>query len=478
MPGPAQPDIEHVVVLMLENRSFDCMLGMLYPNDPDFEGLTGQESNVYAGRPIPVWNDTGMSATTAVIPNPDPGEKFTDVNMQLFGGTGQRTAASPTMNGFVQNYMMQPPSKDGSYDPRSVLHYFTPDQVPVISTLAKAFGVCDQWYASAPCQTWPNRFFAHTGTSLGHVDNSTFRVPFPAHSLLRRLEDNDKTWRVYFHDMPQSGLLRDIWLYALFHYRFFSQFLADAHTGALPSYSFIEPRYFTDLFLSKIPNDAHPPHNVVYGEQLIADVYNAVRSSPVWKKTLLIITYDEHGGCYDHMPPPAAIPPDTHNEYGFSFDTYGVRVPAVIVSPYIPAGSRIRAAPRPIQNGPPYPFDHTSIIATVRKLFNLGGSLTERDKVAPDLVGALSLVLPTNDGPLRIDPSTAQPPVTELQTHAAAPPNGMQSSLSAAAASFPLSPPATADDIPPPAAMARSALPTVATAGADAITRTKMFLGV
>ena len=246
----------------------------------------------------------------------------------------------------------------------------------------------------------------------------------------------------------------------------------------MPSYSFIEPRYFTDLFLNKIPNDAHPPHNVAYGEQLIADVYNALRSSPVWKQTLLIITYDEHGGCFDHMPPPAAVPPDAHAQYGFGFDTYGVRVPAVIVSPYIPAGSRIRAAPRPIEKGPPYPFDHTSIIATVRKLFNLGEPLTARDRAAPDLLDALSLALPTNDGPARIDPSVAPAPVEQLQTRAGAPPNGMQSSLSAAAARLPLSPPATAGDIPPPTAMEPSTLPTVARAGADAMTRTKMFLGV
>jgi phospholipase C len=472
------PTIEHVVVLMLENRSFDCMLGMLYPNDPDYDGLSGEEMNVYAGRTLRVWNDPGMTPTTAVIPTPDPGENFTDMNTQLFGGKDLRADNSPTMSGFAQNYMTQPPSKDGPYDPRSVMHYFTPDQVPVISTLAKAFGVCDQWYASAPCQTWPNRFFAHTGTCLGHVDNSTFPIPFPAHSLLRRLEDNDKTWRVYFHDMPQSGLLRDIWLYALFHYRLFSQFLADAHTGALPSYSFIEPRYFTDLILRKIPNDEHPPHNVVYGEQLIADVYNALRASPLWKKTLLIITYDEHGGCYDHMLPPAAVAPDDNDQYGYRFDTYGVRVPAVIVSPYIPAGSRIRAAPRPIKNGPPYPFDHTSIIATVRKLFNLGSALTARDSVAPDLLGALTLASPTNDGPARIDPSLLVPPVAQMNARASAPPSAMQASLSAAAAQLPLNPPTTTDHVPPPTALTPTTHTTVATAGADAIARTKMFLSM
>jgi phospholipase C len=468
---PAQ--IDHIVVLMLENRSFDCMLGRLYPNDPDYRGLTLNESNTYAGTTYPVWNDSGMSPTTACIPAPDPGEFFTDMNQQLFGGPP--ASAPPPMSGFAANYGTQPPSKDGPFIPRNVMHYFKPEQVPVISTLAKAFGVCDQWHSSAPCQTWPNRFFAHTGTALGHVDNHTFPIPYPASSIFRRLQDNGKTWRVYFHDMPQSGLLRDIWLYALFHFKCFNQFLADAHTGSLPHYSFIEPRYFTDLFLNKIPNDEHPPHNLVYGEQLTAAVYNAVRSSPCWKRTLLIITYDEHGGCYDHVPPPVAIPPDPYNQYGFNFDRYGARVPAVIVSPYVPPGSKIR--PTPNGNGTTYPFDHTSIIATVRNLFGLGQPLTARDAIAPDLLPALSLAVPANDGPAGIDPSLIQPTVSELETRADAAPNGMQRSLSAAAATLPTSPPATDGDVPGPAPMPPNQYPTVATAQANATARTQLFLG-
>ena len=133
--------------------------------------------------------------------------------------------------------------------------------------------------------------------------------------------------------------------------------------------------------LNKIPNDAHPPHNVAYGEQLIADVYNALRAGPGWKQTLLVITCDEHGGCYDHVPPPQATPPDVLRPDGFDFSYFGVRVPAVIVSPYVKAGSVIR---------PPgtTPFDHTSIIATLRKLFNFA-PLTHRDAAAPDLLAAL-----------------------------------------------------------------------------------------
>ena len=466
-------DIEHVVVLMLENRSFDSMLGRLYPNDPDFRGLTLNEFNNYAGSGFGVWNDTGMTAATACIPDPDPGEFFTDMNFQLFGAAGRPDDpdVAPPMCGFAENYATQ---ANGAAS--AVMHYFTPEQVPVISTLAKAFGVCDYWHASAPCQTWPNRFFAHTGTSLGYVDNKAFPIPFQAPSIFSRLEDADKTWRVYFHDMPQSMLLRDVWSLATSHYRFFSQFLADASQGTLPNYSFIEPGYFTDLFDNLMPNDEHPPHNVVHGEKLIADVYNAVRNSGCWKSTLLIITYDEHGGCYDHVPPPRAVPPDS-NVSNFQFNTYGVRVPTVLVSPYIPPGSKIRP-PKNADGSEPAPFDHTSIIKTLRELFDLGGQLTARDDAAPSLVGALSLAAPNNDGPASIVPTLVEPSPDSLSTRSAAAPNGMQDSLANAAANLPLSAPASGDEIQDTATPSSAGYPTVALAAASATVRTHLFLGV
>ncbi|MEA3175168.1 MAG: phospholipase, partial [Gammaproteobacteria bacterium] len=360
----------------------------------------------------------------------------------------------------------------------AVMHYFTPDQVPVISTLAKAFGVSDYWHASAPCQTWPNRFFAHTGTSLGYVDNKAFPIPFRAPSIFSRLEDRGKNWRVYFHDMPQSMLLRDVWSLAPSHYRFFYQFLADASQGVLPHYSFIEPGYFPDLFDNFMPNDEHPPHNVVHGEKLIADVYNAVRNSPCWKSTLLIITYDEHGGCYDHVPPPPATPPDgiVANSGNFNFNAYGVRVPAVIISPYIPPGSKIR--PPKNADGSVTPFDHTSIIKTLRELFDLGDKLTARDEAAPSLLGALSLAAPNNDGPPRIDATLVQPSPTLLSTRAAAAPNGMQDGLANATANLPLSAPAPGDEIQPSVTPISAGYPTVAYAAAGATTRTNLFLGI
>jgi phospholipase C len=468
-------DIEHVVVLMLENRSFDCMLGRLYPATPDFRGLTLNESNFY-GMTYGVWNDPDLTPAIACVPDPDPGELFTDMNVQLFGQEMRPQDGLPTMTGFAQNYGTQPASA-GWRDPGAVMHYFTPDQVPVISTLAKAFGVCDRWHASAPCQTWPNRFFAHTATSLGYVDNNTFRIPFEAPSVFRRLEDRGNSWRVYFHDMPQSILLKDVWVYAMSHYRVFSQFLADAHGGTLPNYSFIEPRYFTDLFSNLIPNDQHPPHNVLYGEQLIAQVYNAVRSSPCWKRSLLIITYDEHGGCFDHIEPPAAVEPDgiVNNKYNFRFDAYGVRVPAVVISPYIPPGSRIQAPPGN-DGSAGTPFDHTSIIKTVREIFSLGAALTARDNAAPSLTSALSLSAPNNDGPPSVSTVLAPAPTAQVAARASASPNGLQASLAAAAQILPSIGPAADGNIQPSVTPSAPGYSTVAAAHAAATACISRFL--
>src|ERR1700712_4432963 len=314
-------EIRHVVVLMLENRSFDCMLGMLYPNSEAFNGLIGTESNTWhkpdgTQQNIQVWKDPVLTARTVTIPDPDPGESFDDIQMQIFGlgDDGLLNPGSPNsdiagMGGFVDNYMRQPATIPGA-DQYSVMHYFTPDQIPVISQLARAFGVSDRWHASAPCQTWPNRFFVHTGTAGGYVNNSPTKLPFEMETVFNRLADCGQNWRVYFHDIPHTVTLSRLWLNTLTHFRDFEEnFARDAAAGALPAYSFIEPRYFPDTLNNQLPNDEHPPHNVAYGEALIAAVYNAVRGGPGWKHTLLVITYDEHGGCFDHVPPPSATPP-------------------------------------------------------------------------------------------------------------------------------------------------------------------------
>jgi len=383
-----------------------------------------------------------MDPATATIPDPDPGELFkTDMDEQLFGQYKVPNYDPPPMSGFVDNYMCQP-ATDPPPLAINVMHYFTEKQVPVLSTLAKAFDVSDQWHASAPCQTWPNRFFVHTGTAGGYTDNNVDELPFDKPSIFKRLGEKGRTWHVYFHDMPQALTLGDLWLDVAQFRRFDDAFEVDARSGNLPNYSFIEPGYFASAEFGLVPSDEHPPHNVVYGEQLIARVYNAVRGAPTWKKTFLIVTFDEHGGCYDHMPPPIAVAPDDAvGPDGFRFDRYGVRVPAVIVSPYIAPGRIVRSSETGLPHqGPPYPFDHTSILATLRKLFNLGDPLTNRDAVAPDLLGPLSLAEPTNDGPPSIAATMKVASAAEVRKLETARPNQMQQSLCHLATRLPATP--------------------------------------
>jgi phospholipase C len=441
--GVELPRIEHVVVVMLENRSFDCMLGRLYPKSDRFDGLDGTETNPWH-RPdgtveeVGVWNSTTLRPQSACLPQSDPGELFADINMQLFG-LGGMANGRPSMTGFVDNFMRQPPSpgladrpEGAPTDPRAVMHYFTPAQVPVISRLATAFAVSDRWHASGPCETWPNRYFARAGTGGGHVNNERAHFPHRRPRLLptifRRLGKCGYSWKIYFHDLPQAATLVDLWLKIPTHFCLFETFEDDARAGKLPNYSFIEPRYFPSRWSKNVPNDQHPPHNILYGEQLIAAVYNAVRNAPTWGRTLLVVTYDEHGGCFDHVPPPAAVPPGGPYTDGFEFDRYGVRVPAVLISPFVAPGSIVRPPQNPA-GGPTYPFDHSSIIATLQGLFELGPPMTPRVAAAPDLLCALTLEAPENQGPAYVSTHPRRPSRAEARAHARLPRNGLQRSM-------------------------------------------------
>lgn len=408
--------IEHFVVLMLENRSFDNLLGGLYPAGPGFNGLTGKETNPYHppdGPPqtIGVWSDARPDMHTLRIPTPDPAELYVDMAQQIFGGQAPGNQL-PDMQGFADNY-----AKHGG-KARDIMHCFPPEQVPVLSLLARSFAVCDQWHASAPCQTWPNRFFLHTGTANGYPNNSPTHFPYRMRTLFNELGDAGVEWKIYFHDFPQSLTLSKLWPHAE-RFRFYEEFREDAKRGTLPAYTFIEPRYFPDL---EFPNDQHPPHDVTFGEQLIADVYNHLRASPCWEKSLLVIVYDEHGGCYDHAPPPLAVRPDDKQDGPFAFDRYGVRVPAVLVSPYVKAGTVLRNAPDGLPHrGPPYPYDHASVIATLRKRYRIARPLSWRDEVAPTLEAVLNLDSPANNGPASIPKPVCEVIEEELRAARAAP---------------------------------------------------------
>jgi phospholipase C len=410
--------IEHFVVLMLENRSFDNLLGGLYPKSKDFDGVDGSESNKdRSGNVWPLTETPGGDVAGLSVPNPDPGERWQDINVQIFG-SGQLRGGAPypprdgavaNMSGFVDSYTDPNgrPSRAG-YDARQIMSRYKPDRdVPALAKLAREFAVCDSWFASAPCQTWPNRFFVHTGTAGGHENNYPkalfFKMPTVFDSFDRA--PSRPSWAIYHHDLAQTLTLSELVRKAQ-NFHLFDTFLRHAREGVLPNYSFIEPRYYSDIRLSppqiNLPNDMHPPHVVCFGDQLVATVYNALRGNvEAWKKTMLVILFDEHGGCYDHAPPPKAVPPSSvvgDNPNRFAFDRYGVRVPVVIASPYIQPGTILRPSDNYPEDGAT-PFDHASVINTLRHRFELGDPLTARVEAAPTLERVLKLDAPENLGP-------------------------------------------------------------------------------
>jgi phospholipase C len=267
---------------------------------------------------------------------------------------------------------------------------FTPAALPVLSALATGYAVCDQWFASVPTETLPNRAFTCAGTSQGHMDDKTHTFTSP--TIFGLLEAAGLGWSVYGYD--EEPLTKDTFTQissaAASHFGQFTDFQAAAAAGTLPPYVFLEPSWSTT------GNSQHPNYDVALGEQLIHDVYEALRAGPGWPGTLLVITYDEHGGCFDHVPPPwGAVPPDStvaDNASGppFGFDRFGVRVPAVLVSPLIAPGTvyRVPAGGTPL--------DHTSILKTVEQRWNLA-ALTARDAAAPGFGDVLTLAAPRTD---------------------------------------------------------------------------------
>ena len=434
-------NIANVVVLMLENRSFDNLLGWLYgpgnppshviggkAGDPSFFGLSPESywnpSNAGNGEKVfATEGTTGQSPYT--VPDTDPLEDFDDMNFQIFGTTTPVENQAATMQGFLINY-----AKTSSTNPATLMETYSTQQLTMLSGLATNFAVCDAWHASAPCQTWPNRAFAHLGTSCGRVNNwpddpFDFDVP----TIFNVLDSNKTTWAVYNAGLVISLTrlqLPKLWDSSLDgHFLSITDFLTQAHEGTLPSYSFVEPSFMT---IEGTPNDEHPPHDVCLGEQFLQSIYSAVVNGKNWEKTLLIITFDEHGGCPDHVPPPwGAVPPDKQSnpgEEGFRFDRFGVRVPTILVSPWIQSGTVFRSTTS-------VPYDHTSILATLRDWLPIPDNLmltSQRIKNAPTFGNVLNLAQVRQDKPAITARCTPSSPLR----NAMVPPNDLQRSMVAA----------------------------------------------
>jgi phospholipase C len=410
---PFQPDpthtspINHIFVLMLENRAFDHMLGYSQITGTDaesgaptqLEGLDS-ESNEWGGVTFSV--SEGADWTMPI----DPGHEFADTLLELCRDPYENPAPrypDPTTGGY-------PPITNGGFaadfaakhgDPAQIMRCYSPEQVPVITCLAREFAVCDHWFSSLPGPTWPNRFFVHAASSGGLDDSpdplssasaeTVNGYKFDNGTIYDLLDAEDLDWKIYEGDeLPQSFAISGMNLAALeghfVDYDEFSDRVNDPDFSI--AYAFIEPNYGNDILPPqnyKCGNSQHPLDDITRGERLIKSVYETIRNSPHWNDSLLIITYDEHGGFYDHVSPPSAVPPGDsitdpdNNHNNFKFDQLGVRVPAVIVSPRIPRGLIDHRV-----------YDHTSVLRTVEEVFDLE-HLTDRDVMARSLTSLLSL---------------------------------------------------------------------------------------
>ncbi|KZV18312.1 hypothetical protein F511_30956 [Dorcoceras hygrometricum] len=369
--------IKTFVVLVMENRSFDHILGWLKKSRPEIDGLTGAEFNrVNASdpdsRPVHVTDN-------AVFINSDPGHSIQAIREQIFGRNDSSENPAP-MNGFVQ----QAESMGVVGMSKTVMSGFKPERLPVYTELANEFAVLDRWFASVPASTQPNRLYVHSATSHGASSNVRKDLVngFPQKTIFDSLDENDLTFGIYYQNIPATlfySSLRKLKNVVKFH-DYGLKFKLHAKKGILPNYVVIEQRYF-DVAVSPA-NDDHPSHDVALGQKFVKEVYEALRSSPQWKETALLITYDEHGGFYDHVPTPVSGVPNPDgiigpDPYYFSFDRLGVRVPTLLISPWIDKGTVIHEPSGPT----PYSqYEHSSIPATVKKLFNLKSNfLTKRD---------------------------------------------------------------------------------------------------
>jgi len=468
-------DVAHVVVLMLENRSFDHLLGYVQHPDPAFDGLLG------AG---PFTNPGWMRETVAASPTAKqvlpvgPDHSHDAVMRQL-----TLVAGKPTNQGFVRSYErkcrgLDPvrfggllgPLVNWAHDLSSPRHAVTgrgplamacqpPEHVPVLARLAGEFAVCTRWFCSVPGETWPNRNFTHAATSDG--DTAIETRPYTNPTIFELLEKYGADWRIYFDDTPQVWAFPALWDTPERHAKWFplDRFTEHAARGDLPAYSFIEPNHRPPLHTldhdpvigtPDLSNSQHPENNLVSnaaydtftpdGEsdftragQLIAAVYEALRANPeLFDQTLLLVTYDEHGGLYDHVPPPTGVPSPGGQTSGvgivqrallyrkaatFDFTILGPRVPAVVISPRVRAGT-IDDQPR----------DHASIPATLRSLFAPAAQpLTARDRWSPPFQHLLTLPEPRTDLPdlsghaTPIVAAVSEPPATLAPAARAAP---------------------------------------------------------
>ncbi|HYP52796.1 MAG TPA: alkaline phosphatase family protein [Pyrinomonadaceae bacterium] len=425
---PAPSPIEHVVVLMLENRSFDHVFGYRHGVD----GLKGDEFNL--ADPSKPESDTNPAyhvsngAPYAVLAGEGPGHSFAAANVQLCNSKNGPGASSPALNnGFVSNYNTELVYADKVKNPSRevvgvVMESFAPSRLPSINALADAFCVCDNWYSEVPGPTQPNRLYMQAATSFGYALNVWSQI-FDGPTIYNRLQDAGHTWACYYFDDNDLAEFSQVNTETANMKLYDESFASDVKAGALPTYTFIEPRF--NNAKDAMANSQHAPQDARYGDNFVADVYETLRANDaLWMKTALIVTYDEHGGFYDHVVPPSegipnpdginSPPPGNQVSYApvFAFDRLGFRVPAVIASPWVKAG-RVDSTR----------YQHTSVLATLKKMFGWNEFLTKRDASANTFEHLFSeLDAPRADTPATL-PRAPLPQVTAATDDPAHPAN-------------------------------------------------------
>ena len=358
--GSETTGITHLVVLCMENRSYDHYLGARALENLGGDGLAaGMQNPNLAGASVPIYRET-------VSCIPDPPHSWDQSRAQFASGQN---------DGFVREYQR----RSGSQIPPHVMGYFGREELPFSWALADAYATSDRWYSSILGPTWPNRMYLHSGQSGGLTENvlpTNGGIDWP--SIHHQLNDAGIDWGYYFQDLPFVPLFKDLNIENRVH-RLVSDFFEDASAGQLPPVTWLEPNF--DL------NDDHPPRHPMLGQLFMASVYEALAQSPHWENCLLVIMYDEHGGFYDHVPPPKA--PDARAAAGF--DQLGFRVPAFVAGPDVKQ-NYVSSVVR----------DHCSVLSHISDLYGLS-PLTERVAWAPNLLDFIDLE--------RLKAGTPRPPV-------------------------------------------------------------------
>lgn len=398
-PAMAKAPIEHVVLLFMENRPFDHYFGLA--DLPGADGLSGHECNWYDVKDHSKGQVCVKDKRANYICNNGPSQAFSVFHEAIYGpgvwnGSGAPYPAPEKVygTGFLE-------AEDGNEE---TMYPFHPDQLPVKMALAKEFAVFDQWYSSFPGPSTPNHLFLHSATSMGcTTTDAPYQckkgATFPQKTIYQNLMGSNLTWAHFYNDT--------CWLHFVEFFntpagqaglRPYAEFYDKAEKGTLPNFSFIWPRQGRNTTTGEGSNDDHPCHDVALGERLLKDTYEALRAGPGWNKTLLLVTYDDAGGFYDHHDVPLGVPapgddtPSCPDKTDFTW--LGVRVPTMLISPWVPKGKVIHSPKGPQPNSQ---YEHSSVSATLKELFDLPEFLTQRDAWAGSFLSELELAEPRTD---------------------------------------------------------------------------------